>query len=134
VRGDAGTVRKHLQVLRTIPEGRDVYLALARAALRYLPVRNREELKTALKSRSTRALGAVEIGDQVRLVQVPHAVKEAKPETRSIFRRCVGKVFAVAGFQKGLIELEIGEVVGGFPAAHSIWVEPEFLERAEELN
>jgi predicted short-subunit dehydrogenase-like oxidoreductase (DUF2520 family) len=49
VRGDAETVRKHLMVLRNVPEARDVYLALARAALRYLPVRNRAKLKKALE-------------------------------------------------------------------------------------
>jgi len=49
VRGDAEIVRKHLSVLRTVPEARDVYLALARAALRYLPARNRAKLKKALE-------------------------------------------------------------------------------------
>ena len=49
VRGDAETVRKHLQVLKKHPAGRDVYLALARAALRYLPVRHRGRLKKALR-------------------------------------------------------------------------------------
>jgi predicted short-subunit dehydrogenase-like oxidoreductase (DUF2520 family) len=48
VRGDAETVRQHLLILKKIPEARDVYLALARAALRYLPVRNRAALKKAL--------------------------------------------------------------------------------------
>jgi predicted short-subunit dehydrogenase-like oxidoreductase (DUF2520 family) len=48
VRGDAEIVRKHLQVLRKLPEATDVYLALARAALRYLPARSRGELKRAL--------------------------------------------------------------------------------------
>jgi len=48
VRGDAEIVRKHLQVLRKIPEATAVYLALARAALRYLPSRNGAELKRAL--------------------------------------------------------------------------------------
>jgi predicted short-subunit dehydrogenase-like oxidoreductase (DUF2520 family) len=48
VRGDAEIVRKHLQVLRKVPEATDVYLALARAALRYLPARNRAELKRVL--------------------------------------------------------------------------------------
>jgi len=48
VRGDAEIVRKHLRVLRKVPETTDVYLALARAALRYLPARNRAELKRAL--------------------------------------------------------------------------------------
>jgi len=48
VRGDTEIVRKHLRVLRKVPETTDVYLALARAALRYLPARNRAELKRAL--------------------------------------------------------------------------------------
>jgi predicted short-subunit dehydrogenase-like oxidoreductase (DUF2520 family) len=49
VRGDAETIRKHLRVLRKVPEATDVYLALAQAALRYLPVRNRAKLKRALE-------------------------------------------------------------------------------------
>jgi len=49
VRGDTEIVRKHLQVLRKLPEARDVYLILARAALRYLPARNRAKLKKALE-------------------------------------------------------------------------------------
>jgi predicted short-subunit dehydrogenase-like oxidoreductase (DUF2520 family) len=48
VRGDAETVRKHLRVLKKVPEARNVYLALARAALRYLPTRNRAKLKKVL--------------------------------------------------------------------------------------
>jgi hypothetical protein len=59
-------------------------------------------------------------------------MKEGKPETMAIFKRCVGRVFPVDGFDKGLIELEVGAVVGEFSAAHSIWIEPEFLERAKE--
>jgi len=49
VRGDVETIRKHLKVLKKVPEARDVYLALARAALRYLPVRNRARLKRAFE-------------------------------------------------------------------------------------
>ena len=49
VRGDTETVRKHRQVLKKVPQARDVYLALARAAVRYLPVRNRARLKKALE-------------------------------------------------------------------------------------
>jgi predicted short-subunit dehydrogenase-like oxidoreductase (DUF2520 family) len=49
VRGDAEIVRKHLRVLKKVPEARDVYLALARVALRYLPARNRATLKKALE-------------------------------------------------------------------------------------
>ena len=49
VRGDAEIVRQHLQVLRTIPEAREAYLTLARAAMRHLPARNRAQLKSALE-------------------------------------------------------------------------------------
>ncbi|HEV8047513.1 MAG TPA: Rossmann-like and DUF2520 domain-containing protein [Terriglobales bacterium] len=49
VRGDAEIVRKHLQMLRTIPEARKAYLALSQAAMRHLPARNRAQLKSALE-------------------------------------------------------------------------------------
>jgi predicted short-subunit dehydrogenase-like oxidoreductase (DUF2520 family) len=49
VRGDAETVRQHLRTLNKIPEMKDVYRALARTALRYLPTQNRGKLKKVLK-------------------------------------------------------------------------------------
>ncbi len=49
-RGDVETVKKHLKILRAIPEARDAYTALARAALRDLPVKNRAELAVLLKA------------------------------------------------------------------------------------
>ncbi len=48
VRGDVATVRKHLQELARLPEARQVYVALARAALENLPVKNRKEMKHSL--------------------------------------------------------------------------------------
>jgi predicted short-subunit dehydrogenase-like oxidoreductase (DUF2520 family) len=50
VRGDAATVEKHLKVLQKIPGTREIYIALARAALRDLPARNRSALESILKS------------------------------------------------------------------------------------
>lgn len=44
IRGDAVTVVKHLRVLRRIPLARDVYLALARSAVRSLAVKNKTQL------------------------------------------------------------------------------------------
>jgi predicted short-subunit dehydrogenase-like oxidoreductase (DUF2520 family) len=44
IRGDAETVAKHLAALRKYPEAHDVYVALARSAMRRLPVKNRKEL------------------------------------------------------------------------------------------
>jgi predicted short-subunit dehydrogenase-like oxidoreductase (DUF2520 family) len=49
-RGDVATVHKHLEVLSGIPGAREVYLALARAALRDLPARNRPALKDILRT------------------------------------------------------------------------------------
>jgi len=48
VRGDAEIVRKHLRALRRIPEAKDVYMALARTAVRHLPVPQRKKLEQAL--------------------------------------------------------------------------------------
>jgi predicted short-subunit dehydrogenase-like oxidoreductase (DUF2520 family) len=50
VRGDADTVKKHLRVLRRVPAAREVYVALAQASLRYLPVKNRAALQKILKN------------------------------------------------------------------------------------
>ena len=48
VRGDAATVAKHLAVLKKHPGSREVYVVLARAALRGLPVKNRDKLQKLL--------------------------------------------------------------------------------------
>jgi len=49
VRGDVDTVQRHLRVLAKVPPARDAYLALARAALRYLPAKGKRELSHALR-------------------------------------------------------------------------------------
>lgn len=49
VRGDADTVERHLRVLRGTPAA-EAYSALARAALQYLPVKNKKSLKRILDS------------------------------------------------------------------------------------
>jgi len=54
VRGDVETVRRHLQVLRRAPGPRRVYVALARAALEYLPAKNRESLRRVLSANDFR--------------------------------------------------------------------------------
>jgi predicted short-subunit dehydrogenase-like oxidoreductase (DUF2520 family) len=48
VRGDADIVRRHLQVLNRSPEIKEAYRALARSALRHLPVQNREKVNKVL--------------------------------------------------------------------------------------
>jgi predicted short-subunit dehydrogenase-like oxidoreductase (DUF2520 family) len=49
-RGDVATVRKHLKVLSGIPNAREVYIALARAALRDLPAKSRPALEKLLRA------------------------------------------------------------------------------------
>jgi predicted short-subunit dehydrogenase-like oxidoreductase (DUF2520 family) len=50
VRGDVGTIQRHLDVLSPIPGVRDMYVALARAALRSLPNRNAKEIREMLRA------------------------------------------------------------------------------------
>jgi predicted short-subunit dehydrogenase-like oxidoreductase (DUF2520 family) len=50
IRGDAGTVAQHLAALKKHPGPREVYVALARAALRGLSVKNRAGLRRLLRS------------------------------------------------------------------------------------
>jgi predicted short-subunit dehydrogenase-like oxidoreductase (DUF2520 family) len=49
IRGDAETVAKHLTLLRTNSVTHDMYVALARGALKQLPVKNREKLRRLLE-------------------------------------------------------------------------------------
>ncbi len=49
IRGDAQTVAKHLAVLKKNRGIREVYVALAQAALRRLPVKNRNKLRRLLR-------------------------------------------------------------------------------------
>ena len=49
IRGDVGTVAKHLAVLRRQPRVRDVYTALARVATERLPAKNGQELRRLLR-------------------------------------------------------------------------------------
>jgi predicted short-subunit dehydrogenase-like oxidoreductase (DUF2520 family) len=54
VRGDAATIRRHLDALRKVPEARAVYVALARMAVKDLPVRNQEAVERELGRSSSR--------------------------------------------------------------------------------
>ncbi len=51
IRGDVDTMKRHLRVLRASPAAREVYSALARSALRYLPAKNKSGLRRLLDSR-----------------------------------------------------------------------------------
>lgn len=49
IRGDADTISRHLKALRQARGVRELYLALARSAMRNLPVKNRKALAKILK-------------------------------------------------------------------------------------
>jgi predicted short-subunit dehydrogenase-like oxidoreductase (DUF2520 family) len=49
VRGDVATVRKHQSELKKLPEAREVYVALAKASLKSLPVNNRKAIERELQ-------------------------------------------------------------------------------------
>jgi predicted short-subunit dehydrogenase-like oxidoreductase (DUF2520 family) len=49
VRGDAKIISRHLKALKKIPQASEVYQALARAALQYLPGANKPQSKNAIK-------------------------------------------------------------------------------------
>lgn len=51
VRGDVATVGKHLVELKKLPHAHAVYVALAGAALKLLPVKKRDEMERLLTSR-----------------------------------------------------------------------------------
>lgn len=48
IRGDVETIRRHLRVLKRTPVPREVYIALARAAVQYLPAKNKAALNELL--------------------------------------------------------------------------------------
>jgi predicted short-subunit dehydrogenase-like oxidoreductase (DUF2520 family) len=48
IRGDVATIQKHLRSLKRVREAKQVYIALARAALRELPAKNRKLLEEVL--------------------------------------------------------------------------------------
>jgi predicted short-subunit dehydrogenase-like oxidoreductase (DUF2520 family) len=52
IRGDVETVRQHLRVISDTPAVQDVYLALAKAALAYLPAKNRRKLEEILQAQA----------------------------------------------------------------------------------
>jgi predicted short-subunit dehydrogenase-like oxidoreductase (DUF2520 family) len=56
VRGDVATVRRHLQALGNLSDAKQVYVALARASLVTLPVRNRRQLEKALRANPVRKI------------------------------------------------------------------------------
>jgi hypothetical protein len=70
----------------------------------------------------------MKVGDTVRVIKIPPGLVEGKLKTKTVFRRCLGKVFPIVGFQKKWVMLDVGEVVGRAPYMETIWIEPEYIE------
>jgi predicted short-subunit dehydrogenase-like oxidoreductase (DUF2520 family) len=49
MRGDVATIRRHLTELKKLPEARQVYIALCKASLKTLPVKNRTKIEQFLR-------------------------------------------------------------------------------------
>src|SRR3954451_4944043 len=79
-------------------------------------------------------LASLAPGDLVKLVDLPPNLSDAGHQpTRTLFQKCVGRVFAIAGVEPvesmstPLAGLDIGDIIGPEPWEHTIWVEPEYL-------
>ena len=68
----------------------------------------------------------MKIGDLVVVTGVPSALPDGMG-TRELFEKCLGRTFPIAGFENGLVELQVGEVLGEPSYMHSIWIEPRHL-------
>ncbi|MGE0882890.1 MAG: hypothetical protein AB7P14_05060 [Blastocatellales bacterium] len=67
----------------------------------------------------------IEVGDWVRLVEVPPSVATMPQETRDIFRRALGKTFKIYEFDEwGMAWLNLSKKV---ERSHTIGVEPAYL-------
>jgi hypothetical protein len=79
----------------------------------------------------------VKIGDKIRITGIPSNVRDVGDmKTQSLFQKCVGQTFAVAGIEQPegvpfkLLRLDVGHMFGEEPYLHTIWIEEEFVELA----
>lgn len=69
---------------------------------------------------------SLEVGDLVHIDKIPEGLDR---ETRQVFERCRGHLFRIAGFDRGLVELEVGEAFGEPEYLRSIWIEPQLVSK-----
>ncbi len=62
------------------------------------------------------------IGDRVKIIKIPKDLDDrAEIDTPGVFRRALGKIFRLAGFDDyGNLRLEVTKL-------DTIWIEPEFV-------
>jgi hypothetical protein len=75
-----------------------------------------------------------EPGDLIRIIRVPEAAQDTDGfKTRSTLERCIGRVFPITGFNsEGMIQIDVGEVLGKASSLESIWIEPECVARVSK--
>ena len=77
----------------------------------------------------------MKVGDKVKVIGIPpDAHDDEKLQTRTLFEKCLGKTFTIAGFETvgglpyQLVQLDVGHVIGQASYLETIWVEPEYLQ------
>ncbi|HWF91251.1 MAG TPA: hypothetical protein VN684_03150 [Terriglobales bacterium] len=80
----------------------------------------------------------MKVGDKVVLIGIPSNLKDDEElQTRALFEKCIGKIFpikaleSVEGLSCKLVRLDVGEILGKEAFMETIWVEPEFLRKAD---
>ncbi|NJL19618.1 MAG: hypothetical protein HC895_00425 [Leptolyngbyaceae cyanobacterium SM1_3_5] len=73
--------------------------------------------------------------DRVRILQIPPQVLEKMPqESIEIFKRCAGQILRIDDLNDiGWLELNVMDDGSQAPnyCYHTIWIEPEYVERVE---
>ncbi len=62
--------------------------------------------------RNVQLTGSLRVGDKVRLVRLPGVRDHGEFKTRTILKKCMGKVFRIQGFQSDWVDLHVGHVIG----------------------
>ena len=77
----------------------------------------------------------MKVGDRIKVTGIPPNLRDVGDmKTRSLFQKCVGETFIVAGIDKPegvphkLLRLDVGHMLGEEPFLHTIWIEEEFVE------
>ena len=83
--------------------------------------------------------GTFKPGDWVRIIEIPpNLADDEDMKTRTLFQMCVGKIFRVEDVEQTegplLLELHVGRMLGRENYTEVIWIEPEYVERAERIE
>lgn len=71
------------------------------------------------------------VGDKVRVTKIPADLPEDNAQLQTLFKGCLHKTFAIAGFDGDLIELHVGEAFGKPANYHQIWLDADHVKPIE---